>query len=108
MSIELSNKGTLLSFSLGENAIISPYSEVSPYRGGAFWCLPNFDEGITPFTVRHGEYRKTEEIKKDEAHTSSLYQFYLNFILIPLYYPEHKSFGLAYYSTLGSSIFQHI
>lgn len=72
MSLPLSATGTLLSFSVGEETIIYPYSNVSPYRGGAFWCLPNFDEGIMPFTMRHGEYRKVTGNSIDETYSKKI------------------------------------
>ncbi len=72
MSLPLSFTGTLLSLSMEEKEIIYPYDDESPYRGGAFWCLPNFDEAVIPFTVRHGEYRKIAGKGNDEMYSKNI------------------------------------
>ncbi len=54
---------TLLSYTVKdkvtEREVIFPYTQAELIRGGAFWCVPNFDEAEPPFTIRHGEYRIT-------------------------------------------------
>ncbi len=47
-------------FKAKERELLYPLTSGTIIRGGAFWCLPNFDEDGAPFTVRHGEYRVTE------------------------------------------------
>lgn len=54
----LNSVGTLIAFTSLGDTVISPLPETNGGHGGAFWCLPNFDDGATSFTVRHGEYRK--------------------------------------------------
>lgn len=64
---------TLLSFKARERELLYPLTKGTLIRGGAFWCLPNFDESGTPFTVRHGEYRVTEgESARDGVMTKNL------------------------------------
>ncbi len=71
MKTELLNDiGTLITFTSLDDTVISPLPENEGGHGGAFWCLPNFDEGIAPFTVRHGEYRKTPGAFVGEATVS--------------------------------------
>jgi galactose mutarotase-like enzyme len=60
--IHLSSTGTLLDFSLQEKNLIYPFTRNEKERGGAFWCLPNFDEPQNSFSVRHGEYRKNDGV----------------------------------------------
>lgn len=62
-------QGTLLTLTLGGHEIIYPYHEIEKNsRGGLFWCLPNFDTEIGTFSLRHGEYRKTEGSIFGETH----------------------------------------
>jgi hypothetical protein len=60
--MEFTDTGTLRSWSIGDIVVIPEIKEVSPnkFRGGAFWCIPNFDQLGYPFEVKHGEYRNTK------------------------------------------------
>ncbi len=55
----LNNVGTLITFTSVGELVIATLPEKENAHGGAFWCLPNFDELGSSFTVRHGEYRET-------------------------------------------------
>lgn len=75
----LSKTGTLLSAVVSDlkssNTNYSPlfsFEEGEITRCGAFWCAPNFDELGTPFTTRHGEYRKTIGTTLDGTHTKNI------------------------------------
>jgi galactose mutarotase-like enzyme len=60
LSYKISKEDTLLFFKRGNTDLFFPFRKGALDRGGAFWCLPNFDDDGPPFTIRHGEYRKTE------------------------------------------------
>ena len=68
--LTFSKTGTLLSYTKNKREIIYPYHENGEQRGGAFWCIPNFDESGRLFTSRHGEYRRTDSRGDEKSLTT--------------------------------------
>ena len=60
--MDFTETGTLVKWSIGDIVVIPEIIEVSEnkFRGGAFWCIPNFDQLGYPFEIKHGEYRITK------------------------------------------------
>ena len=59
--MKFNNTGALISWQLDDINIVEPlHSTESGFsRGGAFLCIPNFEELSPPFSIKHGEYRRT-------------------------------------------------
>jgi hypothetical protein len=61
MALLFSDTGTLLEWHTPQGSIIHPLTTFTETkkRGGAFLCIPNFEELNPPFAKKHGEYRNT-------------------------------------------------
>ena len=72
--MEFTETGTLKKWSIGDIVIIPEIQEVSEnkFRGGAFWCIPNFDQLGYPFEIKHGEYRNTKCVTNTLPHEKFL------------------------------------
>ncbi len=59
--MKFNDTGTLSHWQLDDINVIEPLhsKESGGLRGGAFLCLPNFEELSPPFSIKHGEYRIT-------------------------------------------------
>jgi|GEM_PF-1108446 len=59
--MKFNDTGTLSHWQLDSINVIEPLhcKENGSLRGGAYLCLPNFEELSPPFSVKHGEYRIT-------------------------------------------------
>lgn len=58
--MNFTDAGTLKEWKEDDSIIIPTIHETKPgtQRGGAFLCLPNFEELPAPFEIKHGEYRR--------------------------------------------------
>lgn len=67
------DEDTLQSLSFCQQEILYPFSKKEDsFRGGMFWCIPNFDTYDTLFSLRHGEYRKTRGALFGETRTKDI------------------------------------
>ncbi len=59
--MKFNDTGTLSHWQLDGINVIEPLHDKAGggLRGGAFLCLPNFEELSPPFSIKHGEYRIT-------------------------------------------------
>ena len=59
--MNFTDTGTLLNWSPHNVCVIPELYDmgVGHFRGGAFLCIPNFENLTPPFSVKHGEYRMT-------------------------------------------------
>lgn len=68
--MDFTETGTLKRWLIGDTVVIPEITEISPnkFRGGAFWCIPNFDQLGYPFEIKHGEYRNTKCVTPTLPH----------------------------------------
>jgi galactose mutarotase-like enzyme len=70
--MNFTEKGTLAEWKDGEIYIIPQLytNEDGKNHGGAFLCIPNFEELSPPFTIKHGEYRTINKETPHHSHTT--------------------------------------
>lgn len=65
--------GTLKEWKNEHTHVLFPLHTIQEsLRGGAFWCLPNFEEDTKIFSIKHGEYRKLALKDTILPHTKQL------------------------------------
>lgn len=87
MTLYFGKTGTLLRHEKdGGDLILYPFHSDEKTRGGAFWCVPNFDE-LPEFPLRHGEYRKTE----GDCRTPKTLEGSWGKVLVTTVWEEHET-----------------